>query len=69
MDLESSEQSEIKSANIKVIDGKYVVDTNQSMGGGSYSQVYAAWLKGSPGLLFACKIISKKELDRKVGLY
>ncbi len=45
-----------------------MVDMNQRMGGGSYSQVYAAWPKGNSGVPLACKIISKVELDKQVGL-
>jgi len=37
-----------------------VVDMNQRLGGGSYSQVYAAWPKGSTSTPLACKIISKQ---------
>jgi hypothetical protein len=66
MESESSEQSETK--NCKIIDGKFVVDMNQRMGGGSYSQVYASWPKGNPSYQLACKIISKVELDKQVLL-
>ena len=59
MDLESSaEQPETK--NCKVIDGQFVVDLKGRIGGGSYSQVFAAWPKGKPGQLLACKVISKQ---------
>lgn len=57
MEPETSEQTLPKTA--KVIDGKFIVDMNQRMGGGSYSTVFAAWPKGSPGIELACKIISK----------
>jgi hypothetical protein len=64
MDIESSEQNEPKA---KVIDGKYVIDMNHLIGGGSYSKVYAAWPKSDPSVLLACKIISKVELDKQVS--
>ena len=45
MDIEYSEPI---SKNNKLIDGKYVIDLNQRLGGGSYSQVYSGWLKANP---------------------
>jgi len=64
--VESPEQTESKAA--KVIDGKYVIDMNQPIGGGSYSKVYAAWPKSDGSVPLACKIISKVELDKQVLL-
>ena len=58
MEAESSDQSETK--NCKIIDGKYVVDIKQRLGGGSYSQVFAAWPRGNSSQGLACKIISKQ---------
>lgn len=43
-----------------------MVDMNQCMGGGSYSQVYAAWPKGHTEMPLACKLISKLELNKQV---
>jgi hypothetical protein len=45
-----------------LIDGKYVIDLNQKLGGGSYSKVYVGWLKTNPNEQYACKVISKEEL-------
>lgn len=56
MDIESSEPI---TKNTKLIDSKYVIDLNQRLGGGSYSQVYAGWLKSNHNEQFACKVISK----------
>jgi len=57
MDCESADVSESK--NTKLIDNNFVVDLNQRLGGGSYSQVYTAWFKNNPSQQVACKIISK----------
>jgi hypothetical protein len=64
MDIESSEQSESK--NTKLVDGSYVIDLNNRLGGGSYSQVYISWLKNNPTERYACKVISKIDLDKQV---
>jgi hypothetical protein len=64
MDIESADGSESK--NTKLIDSKFVVDMNQKLGGGSYSNVYTSWLRNNPTQQFACKIISKKDLDLQV---
>lgn len=37
---------------------------NNKLGGGSYSNVYGSWAKPNPSLKFACKIISKTDLDK-----
>lgn len=57
MDIEYSQPI---SKNTKLIDGKYVIDLNQKLGGGSYSQVYTGWLKSNPNEQYACKVISKQ---------
>jgi hypothetical protein len=67
MDIESSEQSS-ESKNTKLIDGNYVIDLNSKLGGGSYSQVFISWLKNNPTERFACKVISKIDLDKQVPL-
>jgi hypothetical protein len=66
MEIESAEQSESK--NTKLIDGNYVIDLNSKLGGGSYSQVFISWLKTNPAERFACKVISKVDLDKQVLL-
>ena len=55
--------------NTKVIDGTFVVDLGNCLGGGSYSKVYGAWLKANPSQRCACKVISKQELDVQVNDY
>ena len=58
MESESAEQTETKSC--KVIDGQFVVDIKQPIGGGSFSKVFAAWPKGNPKARLACKVIAKQ---------
>jgi hypothetical protein len=55
-----SEQSEHKAT--KLIDGRFVVDLNKRIGGGSYSSVYVCFLKGQQNVQLACKVISKSQL-------
>ncbi len=52
-----------------MIDGNYAIDMNNPIGGGSYSKVYISWVKSNPSERYACKVISKMELDKQVGLF